>query len=383
MGSLFKGKSQTTTSSNQSAPWAPAQDSLKDILSGMGDWYNSAKDTGYISSTGDLGSIYSDYLSGLSGISDSTASGVNNLLNNASTAGNTAQSAYTNAANGGLNYSTSDIANSASNLYNSDLVQKQIDAANSQIDNTLNEQTFTGIDRDATGSGNMGSSRAGVAQAIAARDAATLKANNANTITGNAYNSAINTAANTLSNNTNTQLSGISGLLNSSNSSATQAGSYANSSLSSLAPLLTSSQLNQSITSANQADQIGDRDYLANLLSQYTNIAGTIGGLGGTSSGSQSSPGTSMFNTLLSGGAAAGQIYNAFSDVRLKENVRKVGEENGHSVYEWDWTDEGKRIAGNQPTRGVLAQEVQHYAPDAVQEDPATGYLKVAYSKLI
>lgn len=383
MGSLMKGKTSTSTQSQESSPWEPAQSSLKDILNNSNDWYNQAVDTGYISPTGDLSSIYSDYLSGLNGISSSTQSGTTNLLNQAGTSGTSALNGYTNAANGGLNYSTSDIADSAKSLYNNDVVDAQIAAANKQIDNTLNENTLTGIDRNAVASGNAGSSRAGVAQAIAARDAAQMKTDNANTITANNYNTALNTASNTLANNTQTQLAGLSGNANLSNSLASQAANYGTATTNSLSPLLQSSQLNQSITAANQADQIGNRDYIANLISQYSlPTAATIGGMGGSSTGTTKSPGTSMFNSLMSGGAAAGQMYSSFSDIRLKENVVYRGDYNGHRVYTWDWNKEGVRVAGKDAPRvGVIAQEVKEYMPEAIHVE--NGYMKVDYNQIL
>lgn len=382
MGSIFKPKTSTQKSSSTSEPWKPAQGDLKNILSEIGNWYDSAKDTGYISSTGDLGSIYKDYLSGLSGITDQSSQGVNNLLNQSTQGTSGALSGYQNAAGGGLNFSTQDIVDAAGSLYDNDLVQNQINAANKTIDETLKEQTFTGIDRDATASGNMGSSRAGIAQAIASRDAADRKATNANTITANAYNNAINTAANTLSGNRDTQLSGIGGMLNTGSSAAGQASNYTNSLMSSLAPLLEGAQLNQSITAAGQADKIGERDYLANLIQQYyLPTAAGIGGLGGQSTGTSQTPGTSTFNSLLSGASSAASIYNAFSDIRLKENIQFTGSRNGINYYKWDWTDEAKAIVGNQGTEGVLAQEVMADYPDAVSMDDS-GFLKVDYSKL-
>ena len=384
MGSLFKSGSQTTTQKSSSEPWKPAQSNLKDILGDVSDWYNQAQKTGYISPTGDLSSIYSQYLQGLNGVSSDATNTTNSLLGQGNSAAQSALSGYQNAANGGLGYSTGDIANAASSLYNNDLVQNQIDAANRQIDNTLNEQTFTGIDRNAVAGGNAGSSRAGVAQAIAARDAAQMKADNANTITGNAYNNAINTAANTLSNNSNMQLAGLAGTASTGNQLYSQGGNYASSVLNGLSPQLQSSQLSALIQQQQQTDATGNRDYLANLISQYyLPVSGSIAGLGGTTSGSSTQPGgSSLFNSLLSGGAAASQIYQGFSDKRLKKNIRKVGTEAGHNVYEWEWTKRGKELAGNQPARGVIAQEVLKKKPEAVSTDPNTGFLIVDYSKL-
>ena len=70
------------------------------------------------------------------------------------------------------------------------------------------------------------------------------------------------------------------------------------------------------------------------------------------------------------------------SDERLKENIKPIGKsENGHNVYTWDWNDKAKELGVNDPTTGVLAQEVMKYMPKAVIKD-ANGYYKVNYGVL-
>ncbi len=83
---------------------------------------------------------------------------------------------------------------------------------------------------------------------------------------------------------------------------------------------------------------------------------------------------------------SAAQMYMMYlaasaSDSRLKENVRYIGKKDGHNVYEWDWTEEGTRIAGDQPTYGVIAQEAAKIAPEAVSRG-MDGYLRVNYGEL-
>jgi len=80
--------------------------------------------------------------------------------------------------------------------------------------------------------------------------------------------------------------------------------------------------------------------------------------------------------------AAYRNIFPSSSDMRLKENITHVGVlPNGANWYTWDWNDKGKAIAGNQPTQGVMAQEIQKTNPDAVTTD-SDGYLRVDYSKV-
>ena len=71
-----------------------------------------------------------------------------------------------------------------------------------------------------------------------------------------------------------------------------------------------------------------------------------------------------------------------FSDERLKENIKPIGKsENGHNVYTWDWNDKAKEFGVNDPTTGVLAQEVMKYMPEAVSKH-ANGYYMVNYGVL-
>ena len=80
------------------------------------------------------------------------------------------------------------------------------------------------------------------------------------------------------------------------------------------------------------------------------------------------------------GGAAA--IGSLFSDIRLKENVMKVDDVGpGVGWYTWSWNDTAKAMGVNDPTEGVIAQEIMKVDPEAVSlgED---GYYRVDYSKV-
>ncbi len=82
----------------------------------------------------------------------------------------------------------------------------------------------------------------------------------------------------------------------------------------------------------------------------------------------------SMFNTLL---GTAGQIGAAYfmSDENLKQDIKPVGVENGHNVYEFAYkSDPYKKYIG------VMAQEVLKTNPEAVTE--IGGYYAVDYNKI-
>ena len=65
------------------------------------------------------------------------------------------------------------------------------------------------------------------------------------------------------------------------------------------------------------------------------------------------------------------------SDIRMKENISKIGKsKDGHNIYEWNYkTDKNTRY------RGVIAQDVVKINPMAVAIRP-DGYLGVHYDKI-
>lgn len=128
------------------------------------------------------------------------------------------------------------------------------------------------------------------------------------------------------------------------------------------------------------AAQAGSQSQLATILANIATQQGsTIAGLPGI-------PGVQQTQGILGGiGQAAGGIgaaMTAFSDIRLKENIRRVGvSQGGHNLYLWDWNETGRRITGNQPGFGVLAQELQETLPEAVTRGEC-GFLRVDYSRV-
>ena len=70
------------------------------------------------------------------------------------------------------------------------------------------------------------------------------------------------------------------------------------------------------------------------------------------------------------------------SDVRLKENIVKVDDlKPGVGWYTWDWNDTAKSMGVDDPTEGVLAQELKEVDPSAVIMGD-DGYYRVDYSKV-
>ena len=70
------------------------------------------------------------------------------------------------------------------------------------------------------------------------------------------------------------------------------------------------------------------------------------------------------------------------SDIRLKENVMKVGDvQPGVGWYTWTWNDTAKSMGVDAPTEGVMAQELIKVDPSAVHK-AEDGYYRVDYSKV-
>ena len=76
----------------------------------------------------------------------------------------------------------------------------------------------------------------------------------------------------------------------------------------------------------------------------------------------------------------AGATIYGMSDIRLKVNIQEYGKlDNGIKTYTWDWTEEGRELAGDQIGHGVIAQEVAEMFPEAVVTGDH-GYMMVDYS---
>tara|TARA_R110002153_G_scaffold57817_6_gene158824 strand:+ start:4632 stop:5693 length:1062 start_codon:yes stop_codon:yes gene_type:complete len=99
-------------------------------------------------------------------------------------AGDAAQS--TAAVNQGFDQSNLD------RYINNDVLQGQIDASTRDVGRVLNEQTLTGIQSSAAGTGNSGSSRAGIMAGVAVRGAQDRAGDIAANMRGQAYNNALN-----------------------------------------------------------------------------------------------------------------------------------------------------------------------------------------------
>ena len=139
----------------------------------------------------------------------------------------------------------------------------------------------------------------------------------------------------------------------------------------------------------NQAllQSVGGLQSLAGTPSYAPQIAGLTSGIGQTQAqglvaaeqarqqGQQQSAGNLM------GLANLGlQAYGAFSDRRLKKNIKHIGYENGHKIYTWDWNEDAEKLGKIGPGKGVIADEVEQRFPSAVSV--SNGYKTVNYEMI-
>ena len=219
-----------------------------------------------------------------SGQLNQVADNINKITSSASTNVNNASSALSGMTSGGI--TGQQINDLASSLYDNELVDSQV--ANLTDDAMLNyDKQVNALNQAAGATGNMGSSRAGVAQGVMAGETNKAIAKGTADITNAARSSAYNQALGTLQGNQQTNLSAAGALgslgMNQGQLQASNTDVY-------------QKMLQNEATAANvwqsQAQGKADNDWFnqtgaANAgwdnLSKYLQMVGAIGGMGGTS----------------------------------------------------------------------------------------------------
>jgi len=152
-----------------------------------------------------------------------------------------------------------------------------------------------------------------------------------------------------------------------------------NNALLTAQPLISNQQnsiqnlLNQGLqTATNQGNiAIGEGTNVANTTTDIgaALAAGQVGAANANSQGGQN---------LLQLGT---QIYSAFSDPSLKENIELIGTKNGFNIYTWDWNELANEELGlTGSSEGVMADEVNEVMPEAVEYKD--GFMHVNYSMI-
>lgn len=126
---------------------------------------------------------------------------------------------------------------------------------------------------------------------------------------------------------------------------------------------------------------IGGLQGLAGLQSYAPQIAQGIAGIGQTQA--QGITGAANAQQQALGGLLqfGGQLgAAAFSDIRLKSNVKPAGQRYGHDWFTWEWNEKANALGLFGEDEGVIADYVKQTRPDLVSE--SNGYLTVNYREL-
>nr|WP_319552452.1 tail fiber domain-containing protein [uncultured Vibrio sp.] len=156
-------------------------------------------------------------------------------------------------------------------------------------------------------------------------------------------------------------------------------------------------------SSANVLSSVANENY-GNLYNYYNALGAisgqgmqgsqSLGSFGGNvlsgMSGTMSGIGSNTLNAaaanqesntaLLSAGAG---LLTAFSDIRLKKNIKATGEftKRGNEIYTWDWNEKAEKLGLSSSGRGVIADHAESITPEAVSKDKS-GYKVVDYARV-
>lgn len=312
LGSLFGGETKTTSKSD---PWAPQGDALKSIYGKAGSLYDSKAGTPWYG-----GDLYANMdpatrsaITGTLGYTGGTGAEAGNAMIGAGQSMidpsrfNGAMGSFGQMA--GSDPTQANIR-SAQAYANNPAINGMIDAASRDVTRNLGENTLPGIDRAASGSGNINSSRAGVASGIAQRGAQDQIGDISANIRGDAYNRGLAMAegARTTNMGATGQLAGMYG---------DQIGQGGNFITAGNGMMMDNFGRTIDASRLFQEDQQGqmDADFQRwsgndtrdqDLLSKYHSIVGS-GNWGGTQENTQSSSGN-IFGQLMGGASILGGL---------------------------------------------------------------------------
>lgn len=397
MGKSGGGGSSHQTTTSKMEPWQAAQGQLKDVISEVANQYQrtgGATPEWIEKQFPDLTPEMRSSLSALasSGQITNVAGQLENTMKAGQAGAATAQQQMQQAATGGQDITAQQVGNLSSSLYDEEGVREQ----KKELAEDLQKQYATNVqslNQQAVEGGNMGSSRAGVAQGVLAAGEQESLARGAAQIETTARNTAQQQAIGILGQNVNTRTQ-AAGALGNLGLSQQQLGSQsAQLYQQALQNQFTAAQTGQAQKQAeaenNYYNAYGAQNAGWENLARYQSMMTQLGGLGGTSTGTatggQSAGGTSRAMGALGGaasgaaigsafgpigtgvGAVAGGVIGAFSDATLKDRVKLIGKtSDGEAVYDWKWNDKAKKKGLKGSASGVLAQRVAKDKPQAV-----------------
>lgn len=293
----------------------------------------------------------------------------------------------------------------AGELYDSELVKSSKESLGKDIEGGLNK-SVQALNQQSAGSGSMGSSRAGVAQGVMTGEAADAYAQGSAAIENSARNQAMSQAIGTLQGNQSTALNAGQSLGSLGVGSLGQMGNVSNIYQQGLNNALTGAgilqQQQQGILNNNWFNAQGQQNAGWNNLNNYLGIAGSIGGMGGTSTTTGNNK-QNFFGAMINAGAnAAGSYFGAQSDRRLKDDIELVlaahERKNNEGVvypvpalYKWKWNEMALELFDKEgyksipPEFGCIAQELEetgfekfvHHVDSAVGEIRVVDYVSL------
>ena len=143
-------------------------------------------------------------------------------------------------------------------------------------------------------------------------------------------------------------------------------------------------QLQQQALLQSYGQQLGGLKSLMGQPSMAGDIATGMAGLGATEAsgiiGAAQTQAAAQQQGIGNVGSLVGLGMQLFSDRRLKDNIEFIAEKDGHKWYSFNWNEKAEHFGLEGHDTGVIAQEVQEYYPEAINEKD--GYLMVDYSKL-
>lgn len=390
MGDLFSSGSQTTT--QKSEPWGPQAGYLKDAFGAAQNLYKSQAGTPW---------YQGDLYAGMDGLTDS---GIQNLQAFANGQGSQMAGQFTNAGLGmfgagqqglgmydqlaamaGQDPTKANIA-AAGQYADNPYMSGMIDAASRDVTRNLFENQIPGLNMAATGSGNMNSSRAGVAEGIMKRGAADQIGDISANMRGSAYSQGLGLAEGARTSNMGALGAAGAGYGSMFGQGLGAASTGYGMNINNADQLIRGGQLNQEDEqgqlNADFAKWQGQDNRGFDLLNKYYGI---IGGNNWGGTQTVKSPSASPFQQLLGAASTAAGAYMAFSDPRLKTKIERTGEflNNGLALYSFEYRQDPHLSHLNLPKGqqfGVMADEAARVAPHAVSI--SNGYLQVDYGKL-
>ena len=140
-------------------------------------------------------------------------------------------------------------------------------------------------------------------------------------------------------------------------------------------------QNSQNVLQSLVGQQLSGLGMLSGFNTGAENVANLTSGIGSTLAQGQVAGAQAQqagLGNLLNTGLTAAAI---FSDERLKDNVTFIGNKGAHRWYSWTWNKEAEKLGLHGESEGVIAQEVEKYAPEHV--DIRNGYKAVNYEGLL